>query len=96
MAPIVANLQDNEYKRPRTLQHCNDTQRRLARMLIRCAICCHSQREIIDARLLVGETLRVLGNEYAVRAADLRHHRDDHVLRQPRRQRVRQGGVACG
>jgi hypothetical protein len=78
MAPIVANLQDNEYKRPRTLQRCNDAQRRLAGMPVWCTICCHSQQASIDARLLAGENLRVLGNEYAVRAADLRHHRDDH------------------
>jgi hypothetical protein len=65
-------------------------------MPLRCVICSHSQQESIDARLLAGEDLGVIGNEYAVRAADLRHHRDDHVLRQPRRQRARQGGVARG
>jgi hypothetical protein len=65
-------------------------------MPVWCAICSHSQQESIDARLLAGENLSVLGNEYAVRTADLRHHRDDHVLRQPRRQRARQGGVARG
>jgi hypothetical protein len=57
-------------------------------MPTRCVICCHSQQVAIDARLLSGETLRVLGNEYGVRVPDLRHHRDEHVLGQPRRQRA--------
>ena len=59
-----------------------------------CAICFHSQQESIDARLLAGENLRVLGNEYAVRTADLRYHRDEHVLQQPRQQRTRRAALA--
>jgi hypothetical protein len=62
-------------------------------MVPRCAICTHSQQESIDTRLLAGETLRMLGNEYGVRAPDLRHHRDEHLLRQPRLQRARPGGA---
>ena len=67
-------------------------------MLTQCTICNHSQQESIDARLLAGENLRVLGNEYGVRTPDLRHHRDAHILKQPRRQRAqgRHGRDGCG
>jgi hypothetical protein len=48
-------------------------------MLARCAVCAHSQRAILDARLLAGEALMPLANEYGLRSRDLRHHRDEHV-----------------
>jgi hypothetical protein len=57
-------------------------------MVTRCAICCHSQQVAIDARLLAGEALSPLTQEYGLRAGDLHHHRDEHLLKQPRRQRV--------
>jgi hypothetical protein len=59
-------------------------------MPIMCSICCHSQAETIQTRLLAGESLGTLSADYGLPVRELRHHRDEHVLgrrtqRRPRR-----------
>jgi hypothetical protein len=48
-----------------------------------CTVCSSSQQTVIDRRLLDGESLGTLSAYYGLPVRELRHHRDDHVLRRP-------------